>query len=158
MATEINVEIETFEKMSNLVNERIEVGQFYLGASHLLVDVFRFLSDEKSFDDANRDGLNEILQLSESYLSASKSGIKEIGQVVEKFISICKTLSTLSSALELVRITGRIESARVNDEAEVSILLNRLKEFKVSIDQGLSQITFHNIRMNRISAELLDDL
>ena len=144
MVEEINREIERFSSMSKTVIEKIEMGQFYTGASQLMEDVNRFIKNEEAANEAsneeNNEGAKELSQLSDFYLKSSVDGVKEIIEVLNRFKRICETLQSMGAALELVRITGKVETARLSQASDIGKMLHDLRDFQSTMSMNLKKI------------------
>lgn len=79
MVTEINDEIKGFETRALDVVKKIELGQFYIGASQLMQDVVSFLRNEGENTEAT-ESVRDLEFLSDFYLKKSEEGVKEIGE------------------------------------------------------------------------------
>jgi hypothetical protein len=157
MVDEINDEIKNFELKGQEAVKKIEMGQFYTGASQLMDDVIRFLKNENNGSDAG-DSARDLALLSEFYLQRSGEGLKEIIEVLLGFKKICESLQAMGAGLELVRLTGKVEIARLHNASSAGDLLNELRVFQTELSQGIKQILVHQRTMDGTSKSLLDAL
>lgn len=157
MAEEINAEMQQFETMSRLVSERTQEGKFYVGACQLMNDVTKMIAHSDRSNGENKD-TQDLLNLSKRYLSLSQTGLKEIQNVFLRFKKICEGLQILGSGLELVRITGKIETARLEGAQNVSAMLGELQSFQTALSSGLRLILDGNTKMDLSSVVLMREL
>jgi aerotaxis receptor len=153
MVLEINEQIEKLGTMSSEVLNQVNTGRFLLGSSELLSEIRRYLAIENA--DANTNGMGDIETLISKYIVESQNGVKKILDVVVNFASICEELQTLGSGLELVRITGKIESASLSHASDVNDMLNSLRKFQLALGGGLKDILSKNAVMKKQSEGLL---
>lgn len=145
MMSEITDTIGRFNAMSTKVTERIESAQFLIGANELMSDAVQYLAAEESAKDLT--GITDIADLSDRYTKNAFESAREIGVIVDEFISICAGLQTLATGLEMVRLTGKVEAARLPKADDIGSFLASLKSFQVSLTEGLAQILASNRRM-----------
>ena len=153
LADEINVDIKTFETLSKEISQQIATSRFYVCASELLDEVSSYL--EKESKEHEIDGLEEVKHLANTYRSKSMTNVSEVISVVRKFISISEGLRSLGTGLELVRVTGKIESARLTNSTEAIALLDNLRQFQVVLSEGLREVLDCNATMDHESKKLL---
>lgn len=153
MAQEINAQIEKFGTMSIQVLEQVNLGRFLLGSSDLLDEIKNYLVNEPEHLD--KEGFEIFDQLIADYLGESLKAVQEIVKVIKDFSLICEDLQTLGSGLELVRITGKIESANLQQSSEVTEMLNSLRGFQTILGSSLKDIVARNSLMKTQSSDLL---
>ncbi len=158
MATDTRNEMLNFETMAKKVNDQVEICQFYVGANQLMKDVEKLLSTDKNNNDQVDLGNKDITTLSKQYMDLCIEGMKSIKDIVVQFGKSCSDLQTIGSGLELVRITGKIETAKLNKANEISALLEDLKKFQASLTRGLRHLSEVNISMGHQSDELTEQL
>lgn len=157
MMEEISGEVGKFGQMSELIKRRADQGRFLVGSAELLNEIEIFLEKESPEDGSNA-ALQQIHDLASKYMDASIAGLKEISSVVYDFISICSSLQAFGSALEMVRLTGKIEAARLADGAGVNTVLDDLKKFQASLADGIKEILYRNSSMSRSTSTLSQQL
>lgn len=139
MAEEINREIGQFEMMSKEVSAKIGMSQLYVGADQLMQDVMQFLSSGDTSEKAG-SAIRDLDGLSSFYMKSCKDSLDDVTTFLDRFKSTCESLQTMGSGLELVRITGKIETARLSNNEDLSGMLNDLQGFQRSLSSGLRKI------------------
>ncbi len=157
MVGEINQEMNTFESKAQNIVQKLEMGQFYIGASQLMEDVIRYLQSENSEMDIG-DDIRDLGFLSDFYIERSQQGVKEIAEVLSRFKQTCESLQAMQAGLELVRLTGKMEIARLNNATSASDLIGELRTFQAKLSEGLNQILDHQKKMSRDAVELSEVL
>ncbi len=157
MMTEMNSEIGKFSSMAQRVSERTNQGRFLVGAFELLNEVRTYLSAEAATSEADR-GLAQIDQLAGSYLHSSVSGLREVADLIRDFIAICTSMESFGAGLEVVRVTGKIESSHLDNRSGVDTVLNDLKGFQVILTGGIKEILERNASMSHAAALLSQKL
>ncbi len=135
---EIAGEIHRFKSMAGNVAQKISESQFFVGAAVLLAEVLEYLKKESSVKE-NKD-LADIAELARQYLQGAIASTNSIVAIIKEFVSICERLNTLGLGLELVRITGKMELARMESATEALMMLDSLRGFQVSLKKGLAEI------------------
>lgn len=158
MVGDINQQIARFVSMSKEVTDRIEMGQFYIGASQLFEDAEMYLAQGAGDTGGSAGGTETLRLLSKQYVAGAKKAIQEILNVIRDFVSLSNSLLYLGSGLELVRISGRIENARMDEPAQIRELLLDLKAFQSVMSSGLRQILERNADMDRSSNQLFEHI
>lgn len=118
-----------------------------VGAAQLLREIATYLKTESADHDAAQ--LRLICDLAQAYVEKAREDIRQLQKVVRDFDQTCRTLSMSGMGLELVRVTGQIELARIPQSSEGSALLGSLRHFQESLTQGLERILDRN--------DLIDD-
>ncbi len=145
MMEEISGEIARFGEMSNTVSERADRSRFLVGA-HELLDEVRGSTE--------RDAMGQIEDLARGYLQSSLHALREVADVIYDFISICTSLRSFSAGLEVVRLTGKIESSRLENGRGITTVLGDLKDFQISLASGIKEILERNASMSHSTAIL----
>lgn len=146
MVTEINSEIDSFEREAQEVAKKLEMGQFYIGASQLMEDVMQFLNGE--------DESGDLARLSHFYIRKSCEGAEEVLEVLSRLKRTCESLQMMGAGLELVRLTGKIEIARLQEASTAGDLLNELRKFQLELTAGLDDILTHQRALSAATNDL----
>ncbi len=157
MMESINVEIINFETNAKEVVKKIEMGQFYIGAKQLMKDVIAFLESESDVKEVEHH-IQDLRFLSGFYLKKSEEGTREIIAVLADFKKTCESLLNTGAALEIVRITGKIEVSRLNQVSEINNLLLELKKFQTNLSRDLKRILVHQEAVRKKSETLLETI
>lgn len=149
MMEEISGEVGRFGEMSKTVEERAERSRFLVGAHELLKEVR---------GSTEPDALSQIEGLARGYLKSSVQALRQVADVIYDFISICTSLRSFSAGLEVVRLTGKIESSRLENGRGITTVLEDLKEFQIALASGIKEILERNASMSHATAILSKNL
>lgn len=157
MVEEINCAIGTLDQMAKEVIEKLQLGQLLLGARQLMRDMNNFFKNEASGDDT-KNAAQDLEKLSLEYTKASKESVEEIVFVLNKFEKICESLESMGSGLELVRLSGKMEGARLQQSCDVTAMLNDLRAFQSVFSSRLRQMLESQGLIKGLAKDLLKSM
>lgn len=147
LAKQIQQEIHKFVQAGSLVQRKVEECQFDVCNSLLQTQMLLFFKEEVFKEEAKQshEQKNVEMKLLESLsahgIEKAKVSLGEIDAQFRKFKSIHDGVKQLSTAIEIVSITGKMEAARIKQSSsEIIGLLHALENFKTSLKQYLHQI------------------
>lgn len=92
-------------------------------------------NEERAFD------LAQLEDLAARYRSEARAGVRAVAPRVRRFDQACIDMRRLAAGLEMTRVVGKVESARLAGEsADVDGLLNELGLFQRSVSDGLQAL------------------
>lgn len=160
MAKEIQKEILSFNKASESIQARVENAQFSICAALLQTEVFNFFKNEKS--SGQIDVQLEMKALEELKQSSIRQAIEDLRHTSNEFSSFgikCEELKKLSTGLEIVRLTGKIEASKINVESgEFKSLLDELTKFRLFLSKSLDEIENVSTQQKGFVWNMADDL
>jgi aerotaxis receptor len=144
LVTEIQDAIRRFEEATVSINESIRSVLFALCSKKLNVEMAQsFIMVAEN--DATQDYTFEISQLEAvAHESQSKSlmELERIISVVKELLLSCENLRMVLLGLELIRISGRVEIAKMSTHSlELSDLMGKLSTFKQEVFSSILKIT-----------------
>lgn len=157
LATEIQNAIRRFEMATLSINDSVRSALFAFCSKKLNVEMAHsFISMAES--DETKDYTFEISQLEVvAYESETKSltELKQILSLVQELLLSCENLRTVLLGLELIRMSGRIEIAKMSTHSvELSDLMSKLSIFKQGVFTSILQITESAHQIGYIAKDL----
>lgn len=159
VAREIQRQIKGFEgKVSNLI-ESLAESQFDLGCSRLQTEMISSFMKEASEQEtgvSRQDDLKTLLMITNSSVERALSRVNSLRQLFESFIRTTDELLKTVNGLELIRITGKIEVAKLGGEhgaafqTHIDQMANFLKTISapMRLSSGASIVGFESTRMS----------
>jgi hypothetical protein len=144
ISDEIKIVMEEFLSSASHVIETINKGQFLSCTAKIQEEVLDFFNDETSEDGSPGNIEQEVLYLESQkneYNEKASQGLQEIASRIEKFYKSCIQIKRMATGLEVTRIMGKVESARLQEyESGMNELISDLDNFQSTITEGLKQI------------------
>ena len=157
MIEEIQIEIKTFSGISDEANKALKENQFLVCAAKLQKEMIDFFATESR--NANVDVKLEadlLNNLAKSYRDQVEKSLRKTVTMIDQLNKTVESLLGMVNGLEIVRITGKIESARGAESLkQFETLLNELKQFVLILKTGLSEIHQSGVSMSSISKKIL---
>lgn len=157
LATEIQNAIERFEVATVSINESVRSALFAFCSKKLNVEMAQSFADLAA-DDTSKDYSFEISQLEAVAYQSQNQSLQELKQIlnlVQELLFSCENLRTVLLGLELIRMSGRIEIAKMSTHSvELSDLMSKLSIFKQGIFNSILHITESAHRIGFITKEL----
>ncbi len=160
MISEIQSEIKIFSEIAIKINKTMKDNQFLVYSSNLIDQmVYFFDTSEKGSEHINTSKESVILNdLSNGYNESVKESFQTLITIINQLCKSTENLLTIINGLEVVRITGKIEMARIDDSQKIFTTLNNdLKVFVDVLKNGLKEIQISSQQMGSISHELLNN-
>ncbi len=161
ISSEIKRDLGDFINSAQQVFKTINDGRFLFCVSKVQEEVISFFKEEPELEGvSNQEEMVGLEKQRAAYMKKATDGLKRIGEKAEKFQSDCKSMKMLTSGLEVTRVMGKVESARLTDtKGGLNELIDDLESLQVSIADSLKEIEQmnrqiqHNMqRVLRISA------
>ncbi len=142
LAKEIQQEIGKFVTAAQLVQDKLQECQFNVCNSLLQREMVSFFREEVAETPIDKEVEMELLEtLGQAGIKNAAQSLHEIDSEFWKFKSVYEEVRKLSTALEIVSISGKIEAAKIKQSTgELKSLLNDLGEFKNSLKVSLKEI------------------
>ena len=142
VSTEIRNEINDFNQAAQNVFSKIHAGQFLACTARIQREVIECFQKEITSDFVNKD--QEILYLRRQqveYQKLASEGLISITKQIEQFQNNCQRMKMLASSLEVIRIMGKVDAARISvSNGDLNELINDLSIFQTSIASSLGKI------------------
>ncbi len=149
VSSEIQNELNLFNQSAQDVFTKIYAGQFLLCTACIQKEVVEFWQKESA--DSGTDNSQEmamLLRQMEEYQQRASDGLKEIICKIDQFQEDCRRLKKCAASLEVIRVMGKIDAARLHSAPSgLNELIDELGKFQLSISQSLSKIEQHNASM-----------
>lgn len=130
MSNEAEAKIFEFQATCSKVRGKVRQCQFFLASRELINEVIVFFKNEKNLGPINsEEELHLLAKLKKQYTDSTKKEIQSLREEFSIYLDSCKHLKTLSLGLEIVRITGRMETARVSKQKQLNDLIKQLTDF-----------------------------
>ncbi len=156
MSSEARWKILEFQKTCVKVRERVHRCQINLASCELINEVIIFFKSEKDVGPINTETeLFLLTKLRDQYTDITKIEIQCLRDEFSAFLNSCQHLKTLSSGLEIVRITGRVEAARIPKQKQIDDLIKQLTDFLNLLNNSLNTLEL-NGRAFRDALSALD--
>ena len=139
---EIEAEAKNFENSVSLVLEKLEDAQFLLCASQLMSEVASVFEKQTDSHEVDR-GVEMVYLTNKSNEEKSKAlaGLMDARKALDVFQDSIQLIRSLLLSLEIVMITGKIESSRIDQHAAAfNELMNQLKQFQVTLIQAVDKM------------------
>lgn len=120
----------------------INLGNFVLCTVRLQTEVIAVFRDEVSDEGGSRDvEMSHLDRQRQAFRESAGESLRSILKEVESFQQNCRTMKTLASSLDVIRIMGKLNAASLSTSNEVlEELMNELKLFQSSISDSLGRI------------------
>jgi len=142
MISEIQERFDHFEEATLLVQKEVSKCQYLICANILLTEVVDFFKTETNSGPI--DVQNEMLLLEKVTSSGSQqatTALTSISLEFDKLNTLCEQLKTITTGLEIVRLMGKIEIARLTEKQDqLTHLIEELLKFKSFLVQTLDEI------------------
>ena len=142
LAKQIRKEFKKFLDASELVQKKVGECQFNVCATFLQREMFAFFKNENQPTPIQKEVEMEYLEnLSETGIVRAKNSLNDLEIEFGEFKSVYEEVRKLSTALEIVSISGKIEAAKIKQSSnELLGLLNDLGNFKKALKDSLKEI------------------
>lgn len=142
ISAEIKETLSRFEAAAQDVVRAIHDGQFRFGVALVQAEMeVRFRGEPacEGLESAAEQALLE--QQSRLYFDKAVEGLRVIAEQTVRFRNDCGAMKHLASGLEVTRVMGKMESARLNRElSTLDELIEELKIFQTSLSDNLTAI------------------
>lgn len=163
IARQLQKETEKFLSSGNLGNsikENVQECQFDVCNLILINELFNFFKNETEATPIDKNLEMDLLeQLGKAGVEKVKKSLTAVKVVFGQFDIIFKEIKKLTTTLDIVGITGKIETAKVTQSsAELYGLLENLMSYKVALKQSLQEIDAIGKNLLTQTEEMKDEL
>ncbi len=145
VSTEIRNEIDRFKQSATDVFNQIYEGQFLLCTSRIQGEVIEFFTKESGDPEAQKKEMEYLQNQQIEYEQKAIQGLATIVTNIDRFKEDCHRMKMCSSSLEVIRIMGKVDAARLDTtQSGLHELINELKLFQTSIAGSLQKIEHCN--------------
>lgn len=152
LSKEIRESMTNFIAAAKKVSQTINDGLFLIGTANIQQEVSEFFKDEDLGEEHDKEQEMAYLNTQQrNYQEKALEGLAAISKQAEIFHQTCTDMKRLAAGLEVTRIMGKIESARLTVSKEgLDELIDDLNAFQASVANGLKEIDHvnHEIRFN----------
>lgn len=160
MIGEIQNEIKVFSEIAVNINKTMKDNQFLVYSSKLIEGMVCFFDTSEVGSEYINTSMESVIlnNLSNGYNLNVKESFLSLITIINELCKSTENLLNMINGLEVVRITGKIEMARIDDSQKVFTTLNNdLKVFVDILKNGLKEIQSSSQRMGFISHDLLNN-
>jgi hypothetical protein len=128
--------------MGGSIKQNVQVCQFDVCNLLLTKELIAYFKDETEESSINKDYENAFLnELNKNGIENAEKSLTAVETIFGRFESIFQEIKKLTTALDIVGITGKVEAVQVKkDSAELLGLLDDLMGFKTTLKQSLKEI------------------
>ncbi len=143
VSTEIKNEINDFNAGAEEVFRKIHEGQFLASTARIQREVIECFKQEGTSEYVNKVQEMQYLQRQQqAYEQKAAIGLASITRQIERFQNNCHRMKMLASSLEVIRVMGKVDAARLSgSNGDLNELINDLSIFQTSISGSLSKIS-----------------
>ncbi len=160
VSVQIQDETHKFMESSKRVQEKVENCQLEVCTALLQKEMHRLFKEDKSETPIQKEMEMELLtKMTEDGVERAKQSLNEIDHEFRRFRIVYEEVRKLSTALEIVSVSGQIEVAKVKQlSGELTGLLNDLAVFKASLKTSLKEIDTFGKGLTRQTQEIRQGL
>lgn len=157
ISTEIKASMSYFVSSAGQVSKAIDNGLFLVGTAKIQREVLELFHQELTTENnAHAQEIGYLTQQRKSYQQRALEGLRDIAHQIEAFHRSCIEMKRLAAGLEVTRIMGKVETARlIVSKDELNGLMEDLEAFQVTIAQGLKEIDQMNQNIQGNITQLL---
>ena len=156
IAEEIKLGMKDFIRSANEVFDTINRGGFLFSVAQIQVEVLAAFAEETSEGELSNEIEVELLDRQQvTYRSKSMTGLDTIAKEFQRFHETCREMQRLAAGLEVTRVMGKVETARLSETVDGLVdLIGELERFQRALAEGLEQIH----RINRVIQRNIQEL
>ncbi len=144
IVAELAGHLETFTQAAMAVERAVHEALFLLSTARIQSEILQVFTQERVGPDAPELALEDIAPLRDQravYDAKALESVHAVARQAEQFQHACMEMKRLAAGLEVTRIIGKVESARLLETSEaLSGLLNELGQFQRTIADGLGRL------------------
>lgn len=150
ISNEIRDNMDQFLTAVKEVFHTINLGTFLTCTAKLQEELIRFFENEPPSDYVSRSKEKALLaQQCETYRLKAMDGLREIQLKAARFQQTCREMKMLASALEVTRVMGKVECARLDNAKDgLSEMIHELGNLQTTIANSLREIDQVNGSIN----------
>ncbi len=159
LSQEVQNEIQRFRDSAEHVISRLQENQFLMSAKCLMTEIVSFFRSEPGNEEIDiSDETRRLLEQSEKYQNQSKISVIEVLQSLKTFKSVCESVRSSVTGLEIMRLTGKIEAARLGSVSEsFNVIIGHLKQFQGVLLSVLDKIEESRYNLEDCSTKILEE-
>jgi aerotaxis receptor len=149
ISLEIKDNLDRFYASAKEVLRTIDKGTFQIGVARLQREVAEFFRKEASGAHGRfQEEMGLLERQQAAYSDLAVKGLQGIADRVERFADDCAGMKHLASGLEVTRVMGKMESARLSRADDgLDGLMDDLQTFQATIADGLKEVGGFNHRI-----------
>ena len=156
IANEIKESMGHFMHAAHQVSSCVNQGLFLTCVAKVQHEILEQFSQEQSKTEHKDSETNYLQSQRKMYQDKALDGLKNIAQQTASFHQGCKDMKRLAAGLEVTRMMGKVESARLSVSAEgLNELIDDLDIFQSSVSEGLKEIETMNRAIQHNTQTLL---
>ena len=157
IAEEIKFGMKDFIRSANEVFDTINRGGFLFSVAQIQVEVLAAFAEETSEGELSNEIEVELLDHQQvTYRNKAMTGLDAIAEEFQRFHESCREMQRLAAGLEVTRVMGKVETARLSETVDGLVdLIGELERFQRALAEGLEQIHRINRFIQRSIQELL---
>jgi aerotaxis receptor len=160
MTNEIREEFKRFTGACERTRVAVGKCQYMLCAAVLQSEVVEFFKHETDAGPVDiKSEMGSLERIRTVGIRNVNQGLLEIIQEFDRFQKVCEGLRGGAAGLEIVRLTGKIEVSRLNDERQqLDHLINQLLAFKRYLDKSILDVADFGRSIQGLSKDIYSDL
>jgi aerotaxis receptor len=157
ISEEIRAMLNEFMGLAAKVFEAVNLGLFMVCTAKVQKEMVELFRNERPTSGIDRDGEAQLLDgQNKAYQKNAIESLHALSRQAERFHQSCTEMKRLAAGLEVTRVMGKIESARLDSAAEgLNDLIDSLEDFQIAISESLREIDRMNRSIHRNIQELL---
>ena len=158
LTSEVQSEMNCFKESAKIVLSKLRENQFLMSAKYLMTEIVEFFQTEKN--DSSEINISEeakrLLHQSTLYQVKAQESVLEVLQSLKQFKMVCESMRSSITGLEIMRLTGKIEAARLGRASEAfSDIIVQLKQFQTILLSILDKIEESRFELQNCSEKIL---
>jgi aerotaxis receptor len=157
ISEEIRAMLNEFMALAAQVFEAVNGGLFMVCTAKIQREIAELFRSEAQTQGIGRDEEARLLDgQNRAYQRIAVDSLHALSRQAERFHQSCTDMKRLAAGLEVTRVMGKIESARLDTTAEgLNDLIDSLEDFQTAISESLKEIDRMNRTIYRNIQELL---
>jgi aerotaxis receptor len=157
ISSEIKDNLSAFVDSARKVLSTINDGRFLICVAKIQREIADFFRSETSDNALTQEQeLSLLEQQQDAYQRKAVTGLRAIKDQAGRFQRDCEEMKRLTTSLEVTRIMGKMESARLIARDGLDKLIDELDSFQGAIGQGLKEIDRANHCIQHNARQMLD--
>ncbi len=161
VSSEIQTEIDTFNRSAREVFDKIYEGQFLLCTARIQREVCELFRRESSGNDDNHttEEMAVLEQQQLEYQTRANASLQTIVRNINTFQDDCSRMKKCAASLEVIRVMGKVDAARLShNNSSLNDLIDELGAFQTGISQSLNKIDRFNAHMRHDTEGVIGSL
>ncbi len=159
MSDEIEVEFKKFIEVLKKTEKTMQECQYSICAALLQTEVLELFEQEQKNSNVDLSGESNLLkQIHEAGMRRSSNALNEIRETFNAFITTCQNIQTMSTGLEIVRLTGKIEISRIaSNQESLKNILDSLHSFRQLLDSTIKDVSALGLKIQEQVTQISPD-